>query len=220
MTMLPLRLTDSAGPLKVLAIGSHADDIEIGCGGTLLRLGALEQEVIVHWVVLGCAEDRRAREAEASAIAFLAGTAEVDVRLGRFPDAFLPYAGGDVKRFFEQVKAEFAPQLIFTHYRHDLHQDHRLASELTWNSFRDHAILEYEIPKYDGDFGTPNVFVHLDSATSERKIAHILEHFPSQADKHWFAADLFRSLHRIRGLEAHSPTGLAEAFYGRKLVLL
>jgi LmbE family N-acetylglucosaminyl deacetylase len=217
--MLPFRPTDSDGPLEVLAIGSHADDIEIGCGGTLLRLESLERELLVRWVVLGCADDRRASEAETSACAFFAGAAQLDIRLGRFPDAFMPYSGGDVKRFFEQLKADFAPQLIFTHYRHDLHQDHRLACELTWNSFRDHLILEYEVPKYDGDFGAPNVFVQLDSTTSERKIAHILEHFPSQAGKHWFTADLFHSLHRLRGMESHSPTGLAEAFYGRKLVL-
>jgi LmbE family N-acetylglucosaminyl deacetylase len=218
--MLSLRPADTAGPLTVLAVGSHADDIEIGCGGTLLGLASLYQQLVVHWVVLGCSEDARASEAERSALAFFDGGAQVDVRLGRFPDAFFPYGGGDVKRFFEQLKAELEPQLIFTHYRHDLHQDHRLACELTWNTFRDHLILEYEVPKYDGDLGIPNVFVPLDAATSDRKIAHLLEHFPSQAEKHWFTADLFRSLHRLRGMESNSPTGLAEAFYGRKLVLL
>jgi len=218
MLQLQLAETTAAAP-TVLAIGSHADDIEIGCGGTLLKLASLYSGLVVHWVVLGCAEEERAREAERSARSLLDGAAELSVTLGRFPDAFFPYSGGDVKRFFEELKGKLAPQLIFTHYRDDLHQDHRLACELTWNTFRDHLILEYEVPKYDGDLGAPNVFVHLDTDVSERKIAHLLEHFPSQAGKRWFTDDLFRALHRLRGMESNSATGLAEAFYCRKLVL-
>jgi LmbE family N-acetylglucosaminyl deacetylase len=217
--MLQLQLAETAAAPTVLAIGSHADDIEIGCGGTLLKLASLYRGLVVHWVVLGCADEERAREAERSARSLLDGAAELSITLGRFPDAFFPYSGGDVKRFFEELKGKLAPQLIFTHYRGDLHQDHRLACELTWNTFRDHLILEYEVPKYDGDLGAPNVFVHLDTDVSERKIAHVLEHFPSQAGKRWFTDDLFRALHRLRGMESNSATGLAEAFYCRKLVL-
>jgi LmbE family N-acetylglucosaminyl deacetylase len=217
--MLQLQLAETTAAPTVLAIGSHADDIEIGCGGTLLKLASLYSGLVVHWVVLGCADEERALEAERSARSLLDGTAELSIRLGRFPDAFLPYSGGDVKRFFEELKGKLSPQLIFTHYREDLHQDHRLACELTWNTFRDHLILEYEVPKYDGDLGAPNVFVHLDTDVSERKIAHLLEHFPSQAGKRWFTDDLFRALHRLRGMESNSATGLAEAFYCRKLVL-
>jgi LmbE family N-acetylglucosaminyl deacetylase len=217
--MLQLQLAETAAAPTVLAIGSHADDIEIGCGGTLLKLASLYSGLVVHWVVLGCADEERAREAERSARSLLDGAAELSVTLGRFPDAFFPYSGGDVKRFFEELKGKLAPQLIFTHYRDDLHQDHRLACELTWNTFRDHLILEYEVPKYDGDLGAPNVFVHLDTDVSERKIAHLLEYFPSQSGKRWFTDDLFRALHRLRGMESNSATGLAEAFYCRKLVL-
>jgi LmbE family N-acetylglucosaminyl deacetylase len=215
--VLGLRLPEPDGPLTVLALGAHADDIEIGCGGTLLRLRELYGDLRVRWVVMGCEADERAREAERSAHALL-GEA-VEVSLGRHPDAFFPYEGGEVKREFERLKGEVEPDVIFTHYRHDLHQDHRLLCELTWNTFRDHLILEYEVPKYDGDLGSPNLFVHLDDAVAERKIAHVLEHFPSQMPRRWFTADLFRALMRIRGMESNSPSGLAEAFYGRKLVL-
>jgi LmbE family N-acetylglucosaminyl deacetylase len=216
--VLGLGLRAPDGPLTMLALGAHADDIEIGCGGTLMRLQQLYKGLHVHWFVIGCEDEARAREAERSAHALL-GTEAVDVRLGRHPDAFFPYHGGEVKRDFERLKAEVEPAVIFTHYRHDLHQDHRLVCELTWNTYRDHLILEYEVPKYDGDLGSPNLFVHLDEAVAERKIAHVLEHFPSQTTRRWFTADLFRALMRIRGMESNSPSGLAEAFYSRKLVL-
>jgi LmbE family N-acetylglucosaminyl deacetylase len=205
-------------PLSILAVGAHADDLEIGCAGSLISLHGLYDDLHVHWFVAGCADAERAREAANSARALL-GEEAVDVTLGGYPDAFLPYEGGRVKRRFEELKAEVDPDLIFTHYRHDLHQDHRLLSELTWNTFRDHLILEYEIPKYDGDLGSPNVFVHLDEATAERKIAHVRDHFTSQATRAWFTDDLFRALLRIRGMESNAPSGLAEAFYARKLVL-
>ena len=208
--MLSLQL-GGTGPLRVLAIGSHADDIEIGCGGTLLRLAA-ERELEVHWVVLS-GSDARAAEARQSAEAFLAGTTfELDIQ--GFRDAFFRY-GGEVKEFFESLKA-VSPDLILTHHGSDLHQDHRLVAELTWNTFRDHLILEYEIPKYDG---SPNVFVHLDEETARRKAALLMELFPSQGGKPWFTEDLFLSLMRLRGMEAASPSGYAEGFYGRKVVL-
>jgi LmbE family N-acetylglucosaminyl deacetylase len=204
------------GPLRVLAVGSHADDIEIGCGGTLLRLAGM-RELDVHWVVLSASEDR-AGEARASAEAFLAAAAGSHVAVEGFRDAFFRY-GGEVKEYFEALKEQVAPDLILTHHGSDLHQDHRLVAELTWNTFRDHLILEYEIPKYDGDLGSPNVFVHVDEETARRKASLLLESFPSQRGKAWFTEDLFLALMRLRGMEAASPSGYAEAFYGRKVVL-
>ena len=200
----------------MLALGSHADDIEIGCGGTLLRLAA-ERDLDVRWVVLSASEERAA-EARRSAEAFLGGAAGSHVAVEGFRDAFFRY-GGEVKEYFERLKAEVAPDLILTHHGSDLHQDHRLVAELTWNTFRDHLILEYEIPKYDGDLGSPNAFVHLDEATARRKAALLLDWFPSQRSKPWFTEDLFLALMRLRGMEAASPSGFAEGFYARKLVL-
>jgi LmbE family N-acetylglucosaminyl deacetylase len=204
-------------PLSVLALGAHSDDIEIGCGGTLL---ALQQRMPldVIWAVLG-ASDGRAKEARASAERFLEGTARSRVLVEGFEDSFFPYHGESIKRWFETLKAEVDPDLVLTHARSDLHQDHRVLCELTWNTFRRHLVLEYEVPKWDGDFGAPNVFVPLDAEIAERKIELLLEQFPSQSGKPWFTADLFRSVLRIRGMESGSPSGLAEAFYGRKLVL-
>lgn len=206
-------------PLNILAIGAHSDDIEIGCGGTILELLSKDDDVHVRWVVLSAVGDR-GREAARSAEAYLADHGDSDdVVLGDFRDGFLPYAGHEVKDFFEQLKEEPHPDLILTHTRADLHQDHRLVCELTWNTWRNHLVLEYEVPKYDGDLGSPNVFVPLDGATLDRKIQLLLDSFPSQADKHWFSPDVFRSLARLRGVESASPTGLAEAFYGRKLTI-
>jgi LmbE family N-acetylglucosaminyl deacetylase len=210
---------ESDRPLeRILALGSHADDIEIGCGGTILRLAEAHANLHVSWIVLS-ADGERAREARRSAETFLNGVRSSDVVVADFQDGFFPYLGGDVKAFFEKLKAEIAPDLIFTHQRLDLHQDHRLVSELTWNTFRDHLILEYEIPKYDGDLGTPNLFVHLSEPISRRKIETILAHFSSQLDRRWFTDDLFLSFLRLRGMESNSPTRYAEAFYCRKIVL-
>jgi LmbE family N-acetylglucosaminyl deacetylase len=217
--MIPLLVSPAAGAARrVLAIGAHPDDIEIGCGGTLLELvehGAVSE---VCWVVLS-GDGERAGEARASAEALLQGVAQRRVLVRDFADGFFPYAGAEIKAFFEQVKREFAPDLIFTHQRSDLHQDHRLSCELTWNTFRDHLILEYEVPKYDGDMGAPNLFVPLPDALSQRKVAHLLEHFASQRGRHWFRHDVFTSLLRLRGMECNSPSAYAEAFYCRKLVL-
>jgi LmbE family N-acetylglucosaminyl deacetylase len=197
---------------RVLAIGCHADDIEIGCGGTLLALTRRQPDLQVTWVVLA-ATGARAEEARASASAFLAD-ATADVHVLEFRESFLPYMGGAVKEAFEGLK-DVAPDLIFTHTRHDLHQDHRLACELTWNTFRDHLILEYEIPKYDGDIPAPNVFVPLEDELVDAKIGLVARHFPSQAGKHWFDEELLRSLMRLRGMECASR--YAEAFTCRKL---
>ncbi len=206
-------------PLRhLLAIGAHSDDIEIGCGGTILRLIQEHPGLEVHWIVMS-AEGARVEEARGSAQALLAGAASSRIEVHAFRDGFLPYQGAAVKERFEQLKAEVEPDLIFTHYGHDAHQDHRLVSELAWNTFRDHAILEFEIPKYDGDLGAPNLFVRLDETSVRKKIDHLLQHFPSQAGKHWFTADLFCSLLRIRGMECNAPSRYAEAFYVKKIAI-
>jgi LmbE family N-acetylglucosaminyl deacetylase len=203
---------------RLLLLGSHSDDVEIGCGGTILRLAESSPDLEVIWVVLGAHGDR-ANEALKSAEAFLAAVDARTILVKDFRDGFFPYVGGSVKDFFEELKRDFAPDLILTHQRHDLHQDHRLVSELTWNTFRDHLILEYEVPKYDGDLGAPNFFVHLTKELAARKVAILLEHFGTQLDRRWFTEDLFLSMMRIRGMESNAPESYAEAFYCRKAVL-
>jgi len=203
---------------SVLAIGCHSDDLEIGCGGTILALLDRNPELEVTWVVLSATGEREA-EARASANAFLAGAKRRPrIVLESFRDSFLPYDGAQVKEAFERLK-EVSPQLVLTHAGTDFHQDHRLAAELTWNTFRNHVILEFEIPKYDGDLGRPNVFVPLEESVVRRKVALLLEHFRTQRSRHWFTEDLFLGLMRLRGMEANSPTGYAEAFRSRKLQL-
>jgi LmbE family N-acetylglucosaminyl deacetylase len=218
VAVLKLELAALPSPCRILAIGCHPDDIEIGCGGTILRLVDALPDVEVVWVVLTGA-GARAEEVHSSAAAFLDGVERRQVVTGEFRDGFLPYTGYDVKQFFEDLKPRIEPDLIFTHYRHDLHQDHRLACELTWNTFRHHLILEYEIPKYDGDLGSPNVFVQLTEGVARAKVARLLEHFETQLDRHWFTEDLFLGLMRLRGMESSSPSRFAEGFYGRKVVL-
>ena len=215
--MQRLSLFAEGGPRRLLVLGAHCDDIEIGCGGTLLRLFNERADLEVRWVVF-CSTPERAEEAHASARAFLRRVAKTDVLVRDHRDGFLPHSGPAVKDEFEALKREYSPDLIFTHYRHDLHQDHRLVSELTWNTWRNHLILEYEVPKYDGDLGAPNFFSRLSPPALDNKIALLLEHFPSQAGKHWFSGDLFRALARIRGMECAAPDGFAEAFYCRKAI--
>jgi LmbE family N-acetylglucosaminyl deacetylase len=205
------------GVLKVLCLGCHADDIEIGCGGTILRLASEFERSEFHWVVFSAPGDRAA-EARRGAELF-AGDRVRGPHVHAFRDGFMPYVGADVKAVFEDVKNTYVPNVVFTHNSHDAHQDHRLVSELTWNTFRDHFILEYEIPKYDGDLGRPSVFVPLDAATAQRKVAFLADAFQSQQTKRWFEESTFRSLMRLRGMECNSPSGYAEAFYCRKLVL-
>jgi LmbE family N-acetylglucosaminyl deacetylase len=217
--MLPLLMGGSeARPARLLVVGAHSDDIEIGCGGTILKL--VEQGAISHicWVVLS-GNGARGAEAESSAHALLNGAVDKRVIVRDFKDGFFPYDGGEIKAFFETLKEEFSPDIILTHQRQDLHQDHRVSCELTWNTFRDHLILEYEVPKYDGDMGSPNLFVPLDDDVCRQKVAHLLDHFASQRDKRWFREDLFSGLLRLRGMECQSPTSYAEAFYCRKAVL-
>lgn len=204
-------------PLSLLCLGAHSDDIEIGCGGTILRLLAEHPTTEVHWVVFA-GEGLRAEEAAKSASRFLADAGRHEVVINQFKDGFFPYVGADIKQFFEALKQKISPNLIFTHYRHDLHQDHRLISELTWNTFRNHLILEYEIAKYDGDIGTPNFFVHLDSVLCRKKVGQILQCFSSQTSKAWFSEDAFFAMLRLRGLESNAPEKYAEAFYCRKMI--
>jgi LmbE family N-acetylglucosaminyl deacetylase len=216
---LHLPLTDADGPVtRVLVVGSHSDDIEIGCGATLLTLTRARADLEVTWVVLG-AEGARAAEARASAERFLGGAARAEVVVHGFRDGFFPYRGADVKDVFESLKTAVDPQLVLTHTRSDLHQDHRLVCELTWNTFRDHLILEYEVPKYDGDLGTPNLFVPVSRQLAEEKTRLVLDGFATQSGKHWFQAEVFLGLMRLRGMEARSPSGYAEAFTCRKLSL-
>lgn len=212
-----LTLNFQQDKLKVLCLGAHCDDIEIGCGGTILKLIAHYPNVEFYWVVFS-ANPQRAQEASESANAFLRHAQEKKIVIKDFRDSFFPYIGLEIKEYFEQFRREFSPDLVFTHYRNDLHQDHRLISDLTWNTFRDHLILEYEIPKYDGDLGTPNFFVYLDEATCRRKIKYVLDSFKTQAENQWFSKETFLAIMRLRGIESNAPDKYAEAFYGRKIV--
>jgi LmbE family N-acetylglucosaminyl deacetylase len=218
VTIAALSLRSARPPVShVLCLGAHADDIEIGCGGTILGLLEGQPHLAVTWVVFS-AEGPRAEEARQSAERFLSATSRQQVMIKNFRDGFFPYTGGQIKETFEELKSTISPDLVFTHYRHDLHQDHRLIADLTWNTFRDHLVLEYEIPKYDGDLGSPNFFVPLDVSLCHRKLEMVLTTFKSQQGKGWFSEDLFRSLLRLRGMECHAPSNYAEAFYARKLV--
>lgn len=217
--MMNLRLTDlGKQPLQILCLGAHSDDIEIGCGGTILKLIESQPLARVDWVVFSSSKPRR-REALRSAGLFLKGAQSKNIAVRSYRDGFFPYMGMKIKQEFERLKKRTNPSLVFTHYRHDLHQDHRLLNELTWNTFRDHLILEYEIPKYDGDLGSPNVFSPLEASTCRKKASFLQEAFHTQTSKQWFSDDTFLALMRLRGVEACSPTGFAEAFYARKISL-
>jgi LmbE family N-acetylglucosaminyl deacetylase len=205
-------------PPTILCLGAHSDDIEIGCGGTILRLIDDYPETRIHWVVFSALGVRK-NEAERGAELF-AGSEHIEaLHLHEFADGFMPYHGERVKRIFEELKNLVSPDLIFTHRRDDAHQDHRLLSELTWNTFRNHLLLEYEIPKYDGDMGAPSVFAPFSETICERKIEHLLKTFQSQRSKHWFDRSVFLGLMRLRGMECNSASGYAEAFYARKLLI-
>ncbi len=202
---------------KILCLGAHSDDLEIGCGGTLLKLLKKHRNSEVHWVVFS-STPKRNKEAISSAHLFLEHAGNKTIRIETFRDGYFPYEGADIKNYFETLKKNYQPDVIFTHYRMDLHQDHRLISELTWNTYRNHHILEYEIPKYDGDFGVPNFYVPLDPSICSYKINSILTKFKSQNNKHWLTEELLLSIMRIRGMECVSSTLYAEGFYCRKIV--
>ena len=206
-----------SGPFKILCLGSHSDDIEIGCGGTILRLLSSRQETEIVWIVFGSGS-KREQEARNSAALFLRAAKNKSVIVKNFRDGFFPFEGTQIKDYFEELKV-ISPDLIFTHNRMDAHQDHRLLAELTWNTFRNHLILEYEIPKYDGDLGQPNLFVPLDQEFYEKKVRYIMDAFETQRPKPWFEKETFLALMRLRGMECVASSGYAEAFYCRKLVL-
>jgi LmbE family N-acetylglucosaminyl deacetylase len=210
--------TPSNGHLTLLCLGCHSDDIEIGCGGAVLTLCRRHPNLVIHWIVLSANGDRRS-EARRGADLFAGAAHSRNVVLRNFRDGFFPFIGAEIKESFEELKRHVAPDLIFTHYGKDAHQDHRLVSELTWNTFRDHMILEYEIPKYDGDLGRPNLFIPLDRDVCDTKVTNILEVFQSQHARHWFQRETFLGLMRLRGMECNAPSGYAEAFYSRKLML-
>jgi LmbE family N-acetylglucosaminyl deacetylase len=207
----------SSEPLTVLCLGAHSDDIEIGCGGTLIQLKNRYAALRFHWVVFS-AVGARGKEAGKAADLITAGSDKKTV-FKEYRDGFLPYNGDAVKDEFEQMKAEVNPDVIFTHWKGDAHQDHRLISELTWNTFRNHLILEYEIPKYDGDLGRPSLFVPLEKSICQEKVDHLFAAFESQSSKEWFDRETFLGLMRMRGMESNSPSGYAEAFYCRKMVM-
>lgn len=205
-------------PLRVLCLGAHSDDIEIGCGGTVLSLAGNNEDVEFWWVVFSATGARR-QEASNSADSFLQSVPKKEIIIKTFRESFFFAELAEIKEFFEELKLQFQPGLIFTHLRNDLHQDHRAVSDLTWNTFRNHLILEYEIPKYDGDLGSPNVFVNIDERSRQLKVRYILDHFESQRHRHWFTEDTFMSLMRLRGVEAGGDSPYAEGFYCRKLVI-
>jgi LmbE family N-acetylglucosaminyl deacetylase len=215
--MLSVKFAEKPDGLKILCLGAHCDDIEIGCGGTIMRLVKEREVQHLKWLVFTSSEERAA-EAKRSAEHFLLGCTRKDIVIKKFKDGFLPYVASELKILFEEIKS-FNPDIIFTHYRHDLHQDHRTVCDLTWNTFRNHLILEYEIPKYDGDIGNPNCYVILSEEVTGEKINVITNCFQSQVGKQWFDKETFFSSMRIRGIESASPTKYAEGFYARKSVL-
>jgi LmbE family N-acetylglucosaminyl deacetylase len=216
--MQPFALGKPSQTLKVLCLGAHSDDIEIGVGGTLLGWIAGGARLDVHWCVLSARGPRRA-EAMAGAAAVLAGTVAQKVECAEFRDGYFPYQGAEIKSWIEGLKRWVDPDIVFTHRSDDAHQDHREVCRLTWNAFRDHTILEYEIPKWDGDLGRPNCYIAMSEETMERKIALLQNCFGTQRSKDWFDADTFRGLARLRGMECRAPGRFAEAFVARKLIL-
>jgi LmbE family N-acetylglucosaminyl deacetylase len=217
--MLSISALQTGSPLKVLCIGCHSDDIEIGCGGAILQLLSANPKLDLTWMVFSSGGGEREKEARKSADLFLEKAAKKDVIIKDFRDSFFPFEGAKIKGVFEDELKKRTPDLVFTQNRKDAHQDHRLIAELTWNTFRNHLVLEYEIPKYDGDLGQPNFFVPLDKEIYESKVRFLMEAFQTQRTKRWFEPETFLGLMRLRGMECNAPSGYAEGFYGRKLVL-
>lgn len=212
-----LKLNFDRSLQQLLCLGAHSDDIEIGCGGTILKLIETHPQLEIIWVVLG-ATGIREQEAVESVEDLLASVKHKKIIVKGFKDGFFPYIGADIKLYFEELKQQANPDLILTHYHQDLHQDHRIVSELTRNSFRNHLIWEYEIPKYDGDLSSPNVLVHLSKSICQKKVQHLMNHFATQNNKQWFTEETFTSILRIRGIESNAPEQYAEGFYCRKMV--
>src|SRR5690349_12217692 len=216
--MLNLSLATRGERLRLLCLGAHADDIEIGCGGTVLRLVEEHPGIEVRWVVFSGGGERE-REARASAADFLAGAARPTIETMGFRDGYFPFQGTAIKDEFERLKRAFDPTLILTHHKADAHQDHRTISDLTYNTWRNHLILEYEIPKMEGDIGNPSVFVTLSDGQCRRKVDALNRHFATQRSRSWFSEETFLALLRLRGINASSPTGYAEAFHCRRAVV-
>jgi LmbE family N-acetylglucosaminyl deacetylase len=216
--MLQLNLKeDPSEPFTLLCLGAHSDDIEIGAGGTVLELIDRYPNLSVVWVVLS-GDDLRAKEAQNSADKFLASLGgRKEVILKEFRGGFFPWIGDQLKEFYEELKRSSAPDLILTHFRRDAHQDHRMVCDLTWNTWRDHMIWEYEIPKWDGDLGRPGLYVPISKKNAVRKLQIIMDSFDTQSGRHWFTEDLFYSMMRIRGMEVHAADNYAEAFYAPKV---
>jgi LmbE family N-acetylglucosaminyl deacetylase len=214
-----ISLLDISRIRRVLCLGAHSDDVEIGCGGTILRLVEANPSIEFTWVVFGGNEQRQ-KEARDSAEDFLAGVKTKNILCKSFRDAFFPFQGEAIKEFVEEVKRGCPqPDLVFTHFRDDLHQDHRTLNGFTWNSFRNHTICEYEIPKYDSDLGHPNLFSPLSEAIVKRKVDLLMKHFGSQRNKQWYDEETFRGYLRLKGIQCDSPTRYAEAFHVRKILL-
>jgi LmbE family N-acetylglucosaminyl deacetylase len=213
--MISFELT---GARRLLVLGAHCDDVEIGCGGTIAHLLERQPDLEVKWVTFAGTPERRA-ETKAAAAALLAGAQTRSVQVHNFDDGFFPWLGHRIKERFEQIAREFRPDVVFTHRRDDRHQDHRMVAELTWNTFRDQLLLEYEVPKWEGDLGHPNVYVPLSQRLCRRKVELLMKYYRTQARRDWFTEDLFWGLLRLRGVECRSPSGFAEAFHGTKLML-
>ena len=220
MRELALSIGDATGPLHLLCIGAHADDLEIGAGGTVLTLLERHPGSRVTWAVFA-GSGNRVSEAKASAEELLTTAGSFDVHTLGLRDGFLPYQGAAAKEAIERLREGLPnePDVILTHALHDRHQDHRTLAELTWNTWRDHLVLAYEVPKYEGDLVPPNAYVPLEAGNVERKLDHLRRHFASQWGRDWYDEDTFRGLMRVRGLECRSPSRFAEAFHARKLVL-
>lgn len=217
--MMPLRLGAGDGrPGTILFLGAHCDDVEIGCGATVLRLIEAYPDADFQWVIFS-SDEKRAAETRRAAGMLMAGATRSNVTIKTFRNSFFPYIGIELKEFFEELKRSINPDVVFTHHRDDRHQDHRTLSDLTWNSFRSHLIVEYEIPKYDGDLGQPNLYVPVTEVMIQRKIETLMACYATQANHQWFTPDTFAGLMRIRGIECDSPTGYAEAFHARKMIV-
>lgn len=216
--MKALQLAAPGDRLSVLCLGAHSDDIEIGAGATLLSLMDNGVRLDVDWCVLSGAGERE-REARASAAEFLSDAASARIEVMPFRDGFFPEQGEQIKSWFEQLKERIDPDLILTHRSDDAHQDHRQVCRLAWNTFRDHLILEYEIPKWDGDMGRPNFYMPVSARAMQRKVDLLISHFGSQRSKQWFDAETFLGLARLRGMECRAPERYAEAFFARKIAL-
>jgi len=218
--MRALQFARPGDRLSVLCLGAHSDDIEIGTGATLLSMMDRGIHLELHWCVLSGGGCEREREAKASAADFLSKAASAHIEVMPFKDGFFPEQGDAIKSWFEMLKARTNPDLILTHYRDDAHQDHRQVCRLTWSTFRDHCVVEYEIPKWDGDLGQPNLYIPVSAEVLQRKIELLNLHFGSQRSKQWFDSEVFLGLARLRGMECRAPEHYAEAFFARKLTVV